>query len=120
MHSQPAPPMMDAVGATQCGNAHRARDKGFVMAARSIRSVVARFVVVTGLAASLLAGSSALVHPSQASAARLTCEQASLMANYYRNMGDTYSVMFEVTGNTGYAVTAAHYYGLADAYYDYC
>jgi hypothetical protein len=43
------------------------------MAARQIRSIVARFVVVTGLAASLLAGSSALVEPREASAANYNC-----------------------------------------------
>jgi hypothetical protein len=40
------------------------------MAARRIRSIVARFVVVTGLAAFLLAGSYGLDRPSDASAAK--------------------------------------------------
>jgi hypothetical protein len=51
------------------------------MAAHRMRSIVARFVVVSGLAALLLAGSSALVEPRDASAAKYNC----VLMVYYTN-----------------------------------
>jgi hypothetical protein len=81
------------------------------MAARRIRSAVARVVVVTGLAASLLAGASALVAPPQASAAvNVTCL---VVAAWYYDLGDYYSSV------RNYAL-ADHYYRLGDATLDRC
>jgi hypothetical protein len=81
------------------------------MAARSIRSAIARFVVVTGLAASLLAGSSALVQPKDASAAvNISCLA---VASYYYSVGDYYySIKNFRTGD--------YYYSLADRTLNNC
>jgi hypothetical protein len=89
--------------------------KGFVMAAHSIRSIVARFVVITGLAASLLAGSYALVHPSQASAAKSYCGDDP--GYWYREAQYYWSIAYgyRLVGNY---VLANYYYGLGDRAYD--
>lgn len=85
--------------------------KGIVMAALRIRSVVARFVVVTGLAASLLAGASALAGPRDASAAiNVTCLFA---AQAYYDLGDYYASVKNWT-------MAARYYRLGDAVLNDC
>jgi hypothetical protein len=83
--------------------------KGIVMAVRSIRSVVARFVVVTGLAASLLAGSSALVQPSHASA-----------ANFYCIMGDYYQALQAGAFALGNERLGERYAEIAADFYEYC
>jgi hypothetical protein len=54
------------------------------MAVHRIRSSVAKFVVAAGLAASLLAGSTALLAPNEASAATNNCK----MMVYYANKAD--------------------------------
>jgi hypothetical protein len=85
--------------------------KGFVMAVRSIRSAVARFVVITGLAASLLAGSYALVGPTDASAAINV--QCLTVASFYYSLGDYYySIKNWSMGD--------HYYSLADRTLNNC
>jgi hypothetical protein len=64
------------------------------MAVRQFRSIVAKFVIVTGLAFLLLAGSSVLVVPRDASAMTATdayCEFAIHyfhMASYYYDAGN--------------------------------
>jgi hypothetical protein len=91
------------------------------MAAGSIRSTVTRFVVVTGLAAALFAGSFALVQPSHASAAKYTCEEAIKWVNMLRAHAYHYGTLWEATGNPQYLAQAAYYQGSADAYEDaYC
>jgi hypothetical protein len=75
------------------------------MAVRSIRSIVARFVVITGLAASLFAGSSALVGPRDASAANFYCDQA---AYYASGALAAWSVGRYAVGNV-YLTTALYY-----------
>jgi hypothetical protein len=90
------------------------------MVARRIRSAVMKFVLVTGLAAALFGGSVALAQPSHASAARLNCEQALQLADYYNALGDVYNEMFHITANMIYATYASHYYGMASAYSDFC
>jgi hypothetical protein len=103
--------MMAAVDATLCGTAHQHRCKEFVMAARSIRSSVARFVVVTGLAASLFAGSFALAKPAPAAAAvNITCL---FTAQIYYDLGDYYASIKNWT-------LAAHYYSLGDRTLNSC
>ena len=54
------------------------------MAVHRIRFSVAKFVVVTSLAASLFTGSTALLAPNEASAARNDCK----MMVYYANKAD--------------------------------
>jgi hypothetical protein len=103
--------MMTMVDATLCGTAHQHRCKEFVMAARSIRSTVARFVVITGLAASLFAGSFALAKPAPAAAAvNITCLFA---AQIYYDLGDYYASVKNWT-------LAARYYRLGDSTLDNC
>jgi hypothetical protein len=81
------------------------------MAARRIRSVVARVVVVTGLAAALLAGPPALVAPPGASAAiNIQCLFA---AQIYYDLGDYYYSI------KNYSL-GAYYYRLGDATLDRC
>ena len=75
------------------------------MAARRIRSIVARVVVVTGLAASLLVDSSALVAPPDASAA--VNIQRLFAAQVYYDLGDYYASVKNY-------VVAARYYRLGD------
>jgi hypothetical protein len=58
------------------------------MAVRKIRSVVSRLVVVAVLAVTLVAGSVAVGHPADASAAKFTCEQAYALSQAGMNYGD--------------------------------
>jgi hypothetical protein len=88
--------------------------KGFDMAVHSIRSTISRFVVITGLAASLLVGSYALVQPTDASAAPWTCEDAVRWYNLYRSHAYLYWTLYQGTGNIEYAYTSGYYQGLAD------
>jgi hypothetical protein len=114
MRSHLAPPMIDAVDETYAETPFGHVRKGFVMAARSIRIVVARFVVVTGLAASLLAGSSALVEPTHASAAPMTCEDLTQWFNLYRSHAVLYYTLYVGTGNAYYLQRSGYYWGRAD------
>lgn len=84
------------------------------MAVRSIRSNVARFVVVTGLAALLLAGSRALVEPTHASAAPMTCEHQTQLYNLYRSHSYLYWTLYMGTGVDRYLRISGYYQGLAD------
>jgi hypothetical protein len=75
------------------------------MVAHRIHSAVARFVVITGLAASLGAGSFALAKPAPASAAvNITCL---FTAQIYYDLGDYYASVKNWT-------LAARYYQLGD------
>jgi hypothetical protein len=84
------------------------------MAARSVHSLVARFVVITLLAVSLFAGSHALVKPMHASAAPYSCEHQVQLYNLYRSHGYLYETLYYGTGNPQYAYLSGYYYGLAD------
>ena len=89
------------------------------MAARSIRSAVARFVVVTGLIASLFVGSFALVQPSHASASRmLYCRAQLYWANYYHDLDRIYTSLYISTGDDLYLIEAGEASRLSDQYFD--
>jgi hypothetical protein len=110
--------MMDTVEATLCGDAHHHRRKGFVMAAHRIRSSVARFVVATGLVASLFAGSFALVQPSHASASQMSyCRSLLHWANYYHDLERIYTNLYVSTGDDLYLVEADDANTLSDGYW---
>ncbi len=83
------------------------------MAARTLRSIVARFVVITVIAASLFAGSFALAQPSHASAAPYSCEHLTQLYNLYRSHAYLYETLYYGTGNPQYAYLSGYYEGLA-------
>jgi hypothetical protein len=85
------------------------------MTANRMRSFVARFVVISGLAASLLAGSYALVAPSDASAAKSYCGDDP--GYWYREAQYYWSIAYgyRLVGNY---ILANYYYGLGDRAYD--
>jgi hypothetical protein len=81
------------------------------MAAHSFRSIVARFVIITGLAVSLFTGSFAISQPSHASAAvNITCL---FTAQIYYDLGDYYASVKNWT-------LAARYYQLGDRTLNNC
>jgi hypothetical protein len=84
------------------------------MVVRSIRSTVMRFVLVTGLAASLFAGSFALVQPSHASAAPMTCEDLTQWFNLYRAHAYLYGTLWKATGDHYYEFMSGYYWGKAE------
>src|SRR5215211_6991341 len=88
--------------------------EGLIMAARTIRSAVARFVVVTGLAASLIAGSYALFQPTDASAAKSTsaCDDP----GYYLNTSDAYLRIAAYYAGILRWDMVAYYYNEAEKY----
>jgi hypothetical protein len=87
------------------------------MAARRIRSAIARFVVITGVAALLLAGSYALVQPSDASASTATyCRAILAKSLYYYDLSWFYADRFAVTGDENDLVEADRYYALFESY----
>lgn len=106
---------MNAVGATTEETPKRHTTEGeFVMAARGMRSAVARFVVVAGLAVALFVGSLTLGGAQDTSAMpKYSCAQAIKLVEI--NLA---------TGNVFYALgnyqTASFYYGKAQAYADFC
>jgi hypothetical protein len=79
------------------------------MAIHRIRSSVAKFVVVTSLAATLLAGSTALLAPMDASAMPSNCELVDYYANKYLAARDA-----------GYYAQAYYYFNLMLKYAQYC
>jgi hypothetical protein len=84
------------------------------MAARKFRSIIARFVVVAGLAVALFVGSAAAFQPAGASAMpQYTCEQAFTLGEIWYAYGQ---VMFSL----GQMTNAAAAWGKAAAYFDYC
>jgi hypothetical protein len=89
------------------------------MAARSIRSVVARFIVVTGIAAALFAGAFAIGQPSQASASRMPyCRAQLYWANYYHDLDRIYTDLYISTGDDLYLVEADEASTLSDQYFN--
>jgi hypothetical protein len=83
------------------------------MAARRIRSAVARFVVVTSLAVAVFAGSHAFVEPTHVSAAR-NCEDLTQWYNLYKAHAFLYWNLYVQTGNLYYAYQSGYYEGLAN------
>jgi hypothetical protein len=87
------------------------------MAARNLRLIVARFVIITGLAVSLFAGSFALVQPSHASASPASYCRAKLsLSLYYYELANIYTDLFASTGDDLYLVEADEAYTKYEEY----
>jgi hypothetical protein len=91
------------------------------MAVRSIRSVVARFVMVSAFAALLFAGSFAIGHPSPASASQMSyCRSLLHWALYYHDLDRIYTNLYVSTGDDLYLVLADDANSQSDSYeHDY-
>jgi hypothetical protein len=82
-------------------------------ALRNIRAMGGRLLVVAVLAIALIGGSVTVSNPSDASAARYTCEQAYALGQAWATYGD---VMYAY----GYLGAATSAYAKASVYFNYC
>jgi hypothetical protein len=95
------------------GKTLESNQRRFVMMVLGIRSIIVKLLIVGSLALTLGGGSVAMSHPSHASAARYSCEQAIALGDMYMSFGNVWLSL-------GDPVRAANNFGKAEAYYSYC